>query len=341
MPKTAYRVVDMHTAGEPVRIIVEGYPTLSGGTILDKRRTAQEKHDQIRRRLMLEPRGHADMYGVIPVPASVPEAAFGVLFTHNSGYSTMCGHATVAVGRWAVESGRVPAVEGVTAFKLECPCGPVDVMARVAGGKVREVTFRSVPAFTVARDHEVAVPGAGKVKLDIAYGGAYYGILPASAAGLNLFSTPLPKLVAAATAITDELRASLQVKNDESADLAFIYGTIFTDDETPTSGKPTHNLCVFGEGQIDRSPTGSGVTARMALDYSKGLIGAGVSREFRGASGQGFVGKVDAECEAGSRRGVRVLVSGQSYYTGRLEFVVEEDDPLKDGFTPSFQQDAR
>src|SRR4051794_41053924 len=168
-------VTDMHTAGEPVRIVTGGYPTLAGATILDKRREARERHDHLRRALMLEPRGHAGMYGVIPVAPSTPDAVLGALFMHNEGYSTMCGHATIALGRWLVESGTVPAVEPETSIALELPCGVVRVTCRVENGRVISTAFDSVPAFLSHRDVEVEVEvdGLGRVRLDIAYGGAF------------------------------------------------------------------------------------------------------------------------------------------------------------------------
>ncbi len=330
--QTKYRVVDLHTAGEPVRIIVEGYPQLTGRTILDKRREAQERHDHIRRRLMLEPRGHADMYGVIPVQPSDPAANLAVLFTHNSGYSTMCGHATLAIGRWAVESRRVALRRPVTSFNLECPCGLVEVQSRVEGETVRSVSFKSVPGFLFADDLEIEVPEIGALKLDIAYGGAFYAVLPASATGLNLFESTLGELVAAATAITDHIRAHVEIRHPDEPDLGFLYGTIFTDDEPADSPRPSYNVCVFGQSQVDRSPTGSGVTARMALDHAKGRLPLGAKREFRGVTGQSFFATLDTAARVGAHSAVRVVVEGSSYYSGSSDLIVEEADPLADGF---------
>jgi trans-L-3-hydroxyproline dehydratase len=322
------RVTDMHTAGEPVRIVTGGYPALRGATILDKRREARERFDHLRRALMLEPRGHAGMYGVIPVPPSTPEAVMGALFTHQEGYSTMCGHATIALGRWLVESGQVPAVAPETRFALELPCGLVRVACRVKEGRVVSTAFESVPAFLSRRNVEVKVEGVGPVRLDIAYGGAFYAILPASALGLAFFETPIADLVRAATAITDTVRACVTITHPDAADLAFLYGTILTDDAAPPA--PTCNLCVFAEGQIDRSPTGSGVTARMARDHARGLIASGTERRFYGPTGIPFdasiLGRVDG------LDAVTVRVSGTSAFTGRLIFVIETDDPLAHGF---------
>jgi proline racemase len=323
--------IDYHTCGEPVRIVTSGYPELSGASILDKRRQARERHDHLRRAMMLEPRGHDGMYGVIPVAASQPEAAFGVLFTHNEGYSTMCGHATIALGRYAIEHGLVPAVEPVTHFAIEAPCGLLRLACEVAGGKVGKVSFESVPAFVEARDLVVAVPGHGDVTTDIAYGGAYYCILPASRLGLDLMRTPVDELVAAAGALTDRVRATLAITHPSEPDLGFLYGTIVTDEAL--AGEESFNLCVFAERQIDRSPTGSGVTARMALDHAKGLVAVGRSRGFRGITGGGFSGRVIGPADFPAAGAVTVAVGGRSHLSGEGSFVIEADDPLGHGFS--------
>lgn len=322
--------LDYHTCGEPVRIVTGGYPALDGATILDKRRQAREQHDHLRRAMMLEPRGHAGMYGVIPVAASHPEAAFGVLFTHNEGYSTMCGHATIALGRYAVERRIVPAVEPVTRFSIEAPCGLVRLACEVAGDKVGRVTFESVPAFVQARDRVVDVAGIGPVATDIAYGGAFYCILPASALGLDLFETPLARIVEAAGALTDAVRAGPPIPHPSEPDLGFLYGTIVTDDAAPMA--PSFNLCVFAERQIDRSPTGSGVTARMALDHAKGLVAVGRTRAFRSITGGEFSGRVRGEAPFPAQGAVTVEVGGTSHVAGEGVFIIEAEDPLGFGF---------
>lgn len=327
------RTVDMHTAGEPVRIVEGGYPELEGATILEKRRDALAKHDHLRRALMLEPRGHAGMYGVIPTAACHPDADFAVLFTHQEGYSTMCGHATIALGRWAVDSGRTALVNGRAAFKLEAPCGVVDVDV-VREGDETQVTFESVESFASHLDQEVDVPGFGRVRFDVAFGGAFYAILPSSRIGLPLMETPLPDLVRAGVAITDAVRAAIPIRHPSEPDLGFLYGAILTDDVAPgaSGGQPSYNLCIFAEGQIDRSPTGSGVTARIALAAAKGEMEVGQSCEIRGVSGQGFVGTLTRTRQ--DERGVisRVKVGGSAHYSGRSEFVCEAADPFRFGF---------
>jgi len=325
------KVVDMHTAGEPVRIVVAGYPELVGATILDKRRAAQTQHDALRRALMLEPRGHADMYGVIPVAPTRPEAVFGALFTHHEGYSTMCGHATIALGKWLVESGRVAATAPETRFAIELPCGLVRLCCTVENGRVVRTAFDSVPAFLAQRDAAIEVPGIGTVTCDLAYGGAFYAVLPASRLGLDFFDTPLDRLVAAGKAITEAGRQSLGTTHPDAADLGFLYGTILTDDAPPPA--PSYNLCIFADGQVDRSPTGSGVTARMAADHARGLIAPGVERAFHGPTGIPFTATVIGEASAGTIPAVQVRVAGHASFTGTATFTIDPADPLGFGFT--------
>jgi proline racemase len=327
--------VDLHTAGEPVRIVERGYPELRGATILEKRRDAHERFDDLRRMLMLEPRGHAGMYGVIPTAPCHPDADLAVLFTHQEGYSTMCGHATIAIGRWAVDTGRVAMVDGCARFGLEAPCGLVRVDVEAAGeGEAPLVAFESVESFASHLDQTVDVPGFGRIGFDIAFGGAYYAILLASRLGLSLIDTPLADLVAAGVAITNAVRSAIAIGHPTERDLSFLYGTILTDDVPlgDHGGRPSYNLCIFAEGQIDRSPTGSGVTARIALAAARGEMTVGQQCEIRGISGEGFVGTLARHEQCDGAAVSRVRVAGRSYYAARSEFIAEPGDRFADGF---------
>jgi proline racemase len=327
-PIATYRTVEMHAGGEPVRLILEGFPEPRGGTVLEKRHDAATRLDLHRRRLMLEPRGHAEMYGALAVPAAAP-AAFGTLFMHHSGFSTMCGHATIALGRWAVATGRVPLRDGRADFILECPCGPVAVHVSDGGARV---AFDSVPAYAAELDTQVEVPGLGHIRCDIGYGGAFYAILPASRLGLDLHASPVGQLRGAALGVMQAIRARGEVRHPTEPDLSFLYSTILTDDTPPASPYPTRHFCVFGEGQIDRSATGSGVTARMAVDAARGLIAPGAGRAFAGASGVPFHGELLAEERLGPHRAWRVRVSGTASFSGTATWIVEQADGLGDGF---------
>ena len=322
------RTVDMHTGGEPVRIVVDGYPDIPGATILAKRRYVTEHLDHLRRLLMFEPRGHADMYGVIPVKPDHPEADLAVLFMHNEGYSTMCGHATIAVSRWAIESGLIAAREPVTTFNLQVPAGLVRVSARVANGRVERVAFRSVPAFVEHTRVPVAIPGFGEITLDVAYGGAFYAFASAADYGLQLPGSPIADLVRAAWATTGAVAAALPLSHPDDPDLNFLYGTILTDGNDAWSERPTTNVCVFADRQVDRSPTGSGVTARIAIQRAAELIPMGVERSFSSIVGSTFTGKAVEETTVGHRPAVIVEVAGEAHFTGESTFTLEDDDPL-------------
>jgi trans-L-3-hydroxyproline dehydratase len=328
MGRLTIRTVEMHTGGEPVRIVVDGYPTLEGDTILAKRRFARENHDGIRRMLMFEPRGHADMYGVIPVEPDHPEADLAVLFIHNEGYSTMCGHATIALGRWAVDTGVVEAREPETAVAIQVPAGLVRATVEVTGGVTGRTRFEGVPAFVAASGVEVNVPGHGATTVDVAYGGAFYAFAPASAFGLDVRRSPVRDLVDAAWGVTTAVGDAVPLEHPDDPDLGFLYGTILTDGADEWSENPTANICVFADRQVDRSPTGSGVTARIAIQYARGLIGLGIERAFESIVGSVFTGKALRETTVGEHPAVVVEVAGTARYTGRCEFFLEEGDEL-------------
>ena len=329
--------VEMHTGGEPVRIVVAGYPPIPGATLLAKRRQARERLDAFRRLLMFEPRGHFDMYGVIPVAPDPPKsgeppADLAVLFMHNEGYSTMCGHAVIALGRWAVDSGRVPLRAPETPVAIQCPCGLVRARVQIENGKAGAVAFESVPAFAFALDAAVEVPGAGRVTLDIGYGGAFYAVLPAARFGLDVRASPTRALVDAAAAVTEAARAQLPLAHPDDPDLAFLYGTILTDGADAWSEAPTANICVFAAREVDRSPTGSGVTARLALQHARRQIQLGQSRKFESITGAIFSGKVLRETSCGNHPAVTIEVSGKAHYTGTARFTLEDDDEIGQGF---------
>ena len=327
-----FKVTDMHTAAEPVRIVTDGYPALVGDTILAKRADARNQHDGIRKALMREPRGHAEMYGVIPVTPSDPRADIAVLFMHGEGYSTMCGHATIAIGRWAVEQKLVKVVEPTTNFNLECPCGLVRVSADVKDGKVSHVRFDSVPAYLAYESVPVDLDGIGRIRVDIAYGGAYYAIVPASALGMDLHHNKLEDLKARACEITNQLRRDITIEHPSEPDLGFLYGTILTEGPVINRGEINHHLCFFADGQLDRSPTGSGVTARLALAHARGEIAQGQKCCFKGVSGVSFGGVITARTRIGNHPAVTVQVGGSAFYNGETDFVIEDDDPLREGF---------
>jgi len=314
--------VETHTGGEPTRIILDGWPKLSGKTLLDKRREVKERFDHLRRGLMLEPRGHDGMYGALLVEPDHPEADLAVLFMHNEGYSTMCGHATIALARWAVESGRVKG----PVVRLQCPCGLV--VASVADDGW--VCFESVPSFVYALDRVAPTSTWGPVAVDIAYGGAFYAFLAADSIVLDLQRSPMREIADAGEEIARAAAKAVPIDHPDEPDLAFLYGTILTDGQISAS----RNICIFAGRQIDRSPTGSGVSARMALQIARRQAKLGEERQFESSTGAVFTGKALREGPAvGPRKSVIVEVGGIAHVTGEAKFRFDDDDPLREGFS--------
>lgn len=325
-------VVDMHTGGEPLRIVTGGYPDIPKGTILEKRAYVRDHLDHLRKILMFEPRGHYDMYGALLVEPDLPGADLAVLFMHNEGYSTMCGHAIVALGRYAVDERLVAPREPLTTVNIEAPCGLISAAVEVRDGKAGAVSFESVPVFLFARDRRIELPGYGPVGFDIAYGGAFYALADCRQFGLEFGRNRVRDFVDAATALTNKLKAELPLSHPDHADLAFLYGTILTDGQDAFSDTPTKNICVFAEAEVDRSPTGSGVTARLAAMHAKGQIEIGRTRLFESIAGSRFSGAVARTATAGPHDAIIARVGGRAYYSGRAEFIVEDDDDLGRGF---------
>lgn len=323
-------VTDMHTGGEPLRIVTSGYPPVPGRTILEKRAYVRDNLDHLRKILMFEPRGHHDMYGALLVQPTLPGADLAVLFMHNQGYSTMCGHAIIALGRYAVDKGLVAAQEPLTRIQIECPCGMVTAEIEVHEGKAGRVSFESVPAFLFARDAALELDGFGRIAFEIAYGGAFYCLAEAAQFGLEFGVSSVRDFTEAADALTQAAK-SLPLSHPEHDDLAFLYGTIITDGGSGMAA-PSRNVCVFAEREVDRSPTGSGVTARLAAMHARGMPGMDGVRSFESLTGSRFSGSVVRSLALGPHAAIVARVGGKAHYCGEASYFVEEDDPLGGGF---------
>ncbi|XP_068733909.1 trans-L-3-hydroxyproline dehydratase-like [Montipora capricornis] len=333
--------VEMHTGGEPLRIITSGYPDIKGDTILAKRRYIRENLDHIRKLVMSEPRGHYDMYGVVLVPPGSEIADLGAIFMHNEGYSTMCGHAIIALGRYAVDSGLLStdvsrsSVGEVPVF-IECPCGVVKALVEIDEGKPGGVRFISVPAFAFGLDLEVNTERFGKVKIDIGFGGAFYAIVNGDRLGIDVRSSPKNDIVDAANVISSAVKSQVRLHHPDNVELAFLYGIILTDGNDMFHGnpqEPTANVVVFADSQVDRSPCGSGVTARIAVQYARQQIGLHQSRVFEnGLVGSKFTAQAVKETKCGEFDAIHVEVAGNAYYSGKCCFTIEKDDPFREGF---------
>src|SRR5262245_29325662 len=282
--------VDAHAAGEPLRVIMGGFPEPPGRTILERRRAARERFDALRTALMWEPRGHADMYGCILVPPERADSDFGVLFTHNEGFSTMCGHGIIALSVVLLETGLSPRVEPRTTIRFDTPAGLVVAQVSVAGGKVQGVAFRNVPSFVIGLDQTVAVPGIGTVTYDLAFGGAFYAYVRAADLGLACVPADYRRLIDAGMAIKRAVMQTRTIEHPEDTELGYLYGTIFTGPaEHP--GSHSRNVCIFADREVDRSPTGTGVSGRLAIHHARGEIGIDEQIVIESIVGTTFTGR--------------------------------------------------
>ena len=317
------RATDYHTAGEPFRIVTAGAPELDGATVRERREraAASEAAETVRRLLCHEPRGHADMYGCFLVPPDDAGADLGVLFWHKDGYSTACGHGTIALGAWAVESGRVAApADGVADVTLDVPSGRVVARVRRRAGQVEAVGFRNVPAFVIAR----AVPAAG-VAVDVAYGGAIYAFAAADRFGLTVAPRDLPRLIEAGRAVKAALDGTPVTRHPEDERLSGLYGTVFHEPAGPGRWR---NVAIFADGEVDRSPTGSATSARTALLAADGELGPGEAWVNESIVGTSFTARALEDTPAG----LLTEVEGTAFRTGEHRFVLDPRDPLGTGF---------
>ncbi|MFJ1767108.1 proline racemase family protein [Amycolatopsis sp. NPDC088138] len=322
---------DYHTAGEPFRIVTAGVPEIPGATVLERRAAAQTSPeiDAVRQLLVREPRGHADMYGCFLVPPDDDGAEFGVLFWHKDGYSTACGHGTIALGAWAVRTGRVAAASnGVTDVVMDVPSGRVTAAVSCVDGVARRVSFRNVDSYVMGRDVEV-VTKRGTVRVDVSYGGAIYASVPASALGLAVVPEQYSELIAAGREIKWALNATEWATHTGDSRLSGVYATMIYDDlgDTP-EGPHQRNITVFADGQADRSPCGSGTSARLALLAADGRLPAGAVLTHDSIIGTTFTGRVvSATSDA-----VATEIEGTAYQTGECTFALDPADDLGTGF---------
>lgn len=360
-PPAGWRLVsfvDAHTAGEPLRILLDGFEGIAGKSMLARRSEARRRCDRLRRALMWEPRGHRDMYGCAIMPPVTERAEVAVLFMHNEGFSTMCGHGIVAVATVLVEIGLVPARDGAAAIGIDTPAGFVEARVRVgarrqngsdegrkgAGGarrlgrSVEEVAFTNVPSFVVDLGREVELPGVGKVSFDLAFGGAFYAYVDARQLGLRLAPDNVDEIVRLGRVLKSAAARSCPPRHPVDPELGFLYGTIFTDGhrgEPAEGGGPVdlgRHVCVFADGELDRSPTGTGVSGRLAILHARGELEVGESIEVDGIVDEAFGGRVLRTARVGQLDAVVPEITGRAHVTGRGEFLIDPRDPLAEGF---------
>ena len=323
--------IDSHTAGEPLRVIVKGLPDIEGDTILEKRRYVKDNLDHFRKGLMLEPRGHPDMYGAIITEPTTSNGDLGVLFTHNQGYSTMCGHGIIALTKVILETEIIKKDGKTVEINYDTPAGKVKATALRKNREVKEVSFQNVPSFVYKKNLSVDTPEFGRINFDIAFGGAFYAYIDVDQVGLKIDKKNHNKFVMAGKKIKQKIMKEFEIKHPFEDDLGFLYGTIFV-------GSPSNelnhssNVCVFADGEVDRSPTGTGVSGRAAIHFSKNEINKNESITIESILGTTFDVEVLERTNYGGYKAVIPKVTGKAYITGKSSFCFDPDDPLKYGF---------
>jgi len=323
--------VEMHTAGEPFRIVTSGFPRAPGARIVDRRAWLQANADHLRRALIMEPRGHADMYaGILTDPVS-PGADFGVIFAHNEGYSDHCGHGTIALATAAVQLGWVVRSMPETRVGIDAPCGFVQAFVAWDGERTGAARFVNVPSFLWARDVAVETPSFGQVTGDIAYGGAFYFYTSAVAHGLSIVEADVERLVRFGAEVKAAANARYPVAHPEIPEINHIYGTII-DGPPRNPGSTQSNCCVFADRQVDRSPTGSGTAGRLAQLHARGRLATGETLVNDSIIGSTFSGRVVSETRAGKHAAVIPEISGQAWLCGFATWTIDQHDPQRHGF---------
>jgi proline racemase len=323
--------IDSHTAGEPFRLVVEGAPEIPGENMVERRRFAMDRLEDLRRLLMWEPRGHADMYGGIVGPPAEPSSDISVLFLHNEGFSTMCGHGIIALTKIVFETGILPWSGSERTIAIDTPAGRVLATALPGEIGVGKVLFRNVASFAAQLDATVMVPDLGQVPYDLAFGGAFYAYVDAPSLDLRLDPSDSARLIAAGRAIKTAIMETNQISHPLDDELGFLYGVIFVG----PPHEPSHhsrNVCVFADGEIDRSPTGTGVSGRLAIHRARGQIEIGESLVIESIVGSTFEGHVFDDTGFAGLPAVIPEVAGEAFITGRNEFWMDPADGLGQGF---------
>lgn len=330
----AIKTIDMHTGGEPLRIIIDGFPELKGNSVLEYRRDIKENYDYLRTALMFEPRGHADMYGCILLPPNDDEADFGILFMHNEGYSTMCGHAIIAISTLAAKMNWIDLKEGKNELKIDAPCGRIHSFVTIQNKEIIGVHFHCVPSFVVGLDRTVNVSGLGNIIYDLAYGGAFYAYVDLRKNNLdfNLTTDHYRAIIQAGIDIKQAvMQQDKEILHPFEDDLSFLYGTIFIENPLDANNH-SRNVCVFAEGEVDRSPTGSGVSGRIAIENTRQNIKKDQVITIESITGSTFNCSLVAGKDFGTFKAVIPQVEGTAYITGTNTFIIDPNDPMKEGF---------
>jgi proline racemase len=326
--------VESHTEGMPTRVVTGGVGVIPGATMFDRRRWFMANSDGLRRFLMNEPRGHAAMSGAILQPPTRPDADVGVLFIEVSGCLPMCGHGTIGVATVLVETGMVPVVEPVTTIRLDTPAGLVVADVRVEGGAARAVTFRNVPSFLLRADAEVSVPGAGAVRYDLAFGGNFYAILPIERVGLPFDREAKQQILTAGLALMDAINAQDRPVHPDNPEIAVCRHIQFV--APGSDARHSRHAMAIHPGWFDRSPCGTGTSARVAQLHARGELALGADLVNESFIGTRFVGRAVEATEVGPE-GARLpavvpTITGRAWVTGTAQYHLDPADPFPEGF---------
>ena len=335
---TEITTAEYHTGGEPYRIVTSGVPTPEGETVLDRRAWSEQHLDDVRALLVNEPRGHADMYGCFVTPPDPDDGrdgrgAFGMVFFHKDGFSTACGHGTIAGATWAIESGRIDAVEPVTEVWIDVPSGRLHALADIDGGRVTGVRFENVPSYVTATDIAVDVDGV-RYLVDVSYGGAFYASVDAAQLGISIAPEHLPTLIDVGRRIKWEIDAHPATHHPVDPRLGGCYGTIWYE-RLGDEGSTLHqrNVTIFADGEVDRSPCGSGTSARLAVLDHRGELARGHTLVHESVVGSQFRARVLGDGPTiASHPTVRTEVGGRAHRTGTNTVTYDPDDALGLGF---------
>jgi len=323
--------LEAHTGGEPLRIFTGGLPEIKGNSILEKRNYFKEHFDHLRTSAMWEPRGHADMYGAVLTEPVTPDGDLGVIFLHNEGYSTMCGHAVIAITTACFDTGWIKKDATKPVLKIDAPAGRVEATANIEEGRVKSVSFLNVPSFLYKQDLRVNVPGLGTVEYDIAFGGAFYVFCQADQVGIDLIPGNYDRLIEVGRKIKESVMATELIEHPFESDLGYLYGTIFID-PPEKKGNHSRNVCIFAEGQVDRSATGTGVSARAAIHAARDGLAPYQPITIESILGSTMTVEVVQTTTFGPYDAVIPKVTGTASITGENRIYIDPDDPLKDGF---------
>lgn len=324
-------VIDSHTMGEPTRIIIGGLPVIPGNTMPEKKEYLEKNMDYVRTVTMNEPRGHNDMFGSIITQPTLPEADLGIIFMDGGGYLNMCGHGTIGACTVAVETGMVEVNEPYTDIVLEAPAGLVKARVKVEDGKAKEVSFENVPSFLYKKDVSVELPGVGKVNFDISFGGSFFAIVRDSELKVEIETKNINMITERSMQLMEIINKEIKVQHPtqphiKTVDLIEVFGKAKSEDAN------YQNVVIFGAGQADRSPCGTGTSAKMATLHAKGELAINEEFVYESIICTKFKGKVLEETKVGELNAIIPEVSGSAFIIGFNHLVVDEEDPVKHGF---------